>query len=107
PPERITNSPSENSRPSPDSPKTVTTKSNLSKFSRVVIAPISRGTSETEYTLEKVDEAGAVVRLSNGMLIRIPKADYLEGWDDAKEKPKLILTRKYFQGYYPGHESAE
>ncbi len=83
------------------------TKFKLSKFKRVLITPISRGTIKTEYTLEKVDETGAVIQLGNGLLVHIPKADCLESWDYAKEKPKLILKRKYFQGYFPGHESAE
>ena len=83
------------------------TKFKLSKLKRVLITPISRGTIETEYTLEKVDETGAVIQLGNGLLVHIPKADYAESWDYAKEEPKLILTRKYFQGYFPGHESAE
>jgi predicted nucleotide-binding protein len=82
-------------------------RSKLMEHKRIIIAPISRGTSEHEYTLETVDEIGAVIRLPNGTQVRIPKADYLESWDDFLKKPKLILTRKYFQGYFPGHESAE
>jgi predicted nucleotide-binding protein len=90
-----------------DNAKPPAVESKLSKYRRVFIAPISRSTSDMEYTLEKVDEVGVSIRLTNGMLVRVPKSDYIESWDDAKEKPKLILTRKYFQGYFPGQENAE
>jgi predicted nucleotide-binding protein len=88
-------------------PKSMAAESKLGEFKRILISPISRGTGETEYTLEKVDETGAVIQLGNGLFVHIPRADYHESWDFAKQKPKLILTRKYFQGYFPGHESAE
>jgi predicted nucleotide-binding protein len=73
---------------------------------RVIIAPVSRSTSDAEYSREKVDEFGTLIRLPNGVQVRIPKPDYIESWDDVQNKPKLILTRKYFQGYFPGHENA-
>lgn len=91
----------------PGHPEPSAGQSKLSGHKRILVAPVSRSTSETEYTLHKVDEAGVVIRLSNGVLVRIPKGDYVESWDDATEKPKLLLTRKYFQGYFPGHENAE
>jgi predicted nucleotide-binding protein len=106
PPEEIA-PPSQNSTPSPEETKAKAEKSKFAKFGRVFIAPVSRTTSDKEYTLQEVDEAGAVIRLPDGILVRIPKGDYLESWDDAMGKPKLILTRKYFQGYFPGHENAE
>jgi hypothetical protein len=107
PPEASKTSPQQNGSTSLENPKPVIAESRLSESKRVLIAPISRGTSETEYTLEKFDETGVVIQLANGMLVHIPKADYHESWDYIKNKPKLILTRKYFQGYFPGHESAE
>jgi len=79
----------------------------LSEHNRVIVAPISRVTSDSEYILESADEIGIVIRLANGVQVRIPKADYLESWDDFLGKPKIILIRKYFQGYFPGHEGAE
>jgi len=106
-PPTIGDSASSSDTATPKSGKPETTTSKFGEFKRVIVAPISRGTSEHEYSLEKVDEIGAVIRLANGTQVRIPKADYLESWDDFLGKPKLILTRKYFQGYFPGHESAE
>ena len=91
----------------PGNPSPPASLRKLSDISRVIIAPVSRSTRHAEYTLEKVDEFGALIRLSNGVNVRIPKADYVESWDDWLSKPKLILTRKYFQGYFPGHEAAE
>lgn len=74
---------------------------------RVIVAPISRSTSDSEYSLEKMDEFGALIRLPNGVKVRVPKGDYIESRDDFRNLPKLILTRKYFQGYFPGHEHAK
>ncbi len=105
-PENKTLSRQENSTSS-GNPKPEAPESKLSEFKRILISPISRSTGETEYTLEKVDETGAVIQLGNGLLVHIPRADYHESWDYSKQKPKLVLTRKYFQGYFPGHESAE
>ena len=99
--------PSQSKKAPSNDPKSEASKPELSKFQRIVISPVSRSTSHAEYTLEKVDEVGVLVRLTNGMSVRIPQADYIESWDDATEKPTLILTRKYFQGYFPGHESAK
>ena len=73
---------------------------------RATVAPVSRSTSESELTLEKTDDFGAVFRLSNGVQVRVPKADYIESWDDWKGQTKFTLTRKYFQGYLPGYEHA-
>jgi predicted nucleotide-binding protein len=106
-PPTIGEPPSSNNADPPKSGKPETTGSKLNEFKRVIIAPVSRVTSEKEFSLERVDEIGAVIRLANGVQVRVPKADYLESWDDFLRKPKLILTRKYFQGYFPGHESAE
>ncbi len=99
--------PSQVSQAPENDPKSLVSESKLTNFTRVIIAPISRSTSQNEYTLEKVDGAGVLIRLPGSTPVRIPRADYIESWDDASEKPKLILTRKYFQGYFPGHEHAE
>jgi hypothetical protein len=88
-------------------PKPSLAESKLARFQTVLIAPISRTTSQREYTLEKVDESGVLIRLPNEMLVRLPRGDYIESWDDSTSRPKLTLTRKYFQGYFPGHENAE
>jgi len=79
----------------------------LAGATRVIVAPVSRVTSENEYSLKGVDDLGVVIRLANGMPIRVPRADYLESKDEVSGKPKILLTRKYFQGYFPGHEQAE
>jgi predicted nucleotide-binding protein len=88
-------------------PKPSVAESKLARFQTVSIAPISRTTSQREYTLEKVDESGVLIRLPNEMLVRLPRGEYIESWDDSTSRPKLTLTRKYFQGYFPGHENAE
>ncbi len=106
-PPTIDQSASSNNAVAPKIGNAETTTPKLGESMRVIVAPISRGISEKEYSLEKVDEIGAVIRLADGTQVRIPKADYLESRDDFLGKPKLILTRKYFQGYFPGHESAE
>jgi len=72
----------------------------------VIVAPVSRATSEQEFSLKAVDDLGVVIHLANSMPIRIPRADYLESKDEVSGKPKILLTRKYFQGYFPGHEHA-
>jgi hypothetical protein len=82
-------------------------KSRLREFKRVTISPVSRGTSEGQYTLTTTDDLGVVIQLPGGISVRIPKPDYIESWDDSQRTPKLVLTRKYFQGYFPGHEHAE
>jgi predicted nucleotide-binding protein len=74
---------------------------------RVIVAPVSRATSHAEYTLVKLDDYGVLIRLSNGVNVRVPKGDYREIWDDDLDKLKLVLTRKYFQGYFTGYEHAE
>jgi hypothetical protein len=73
----------------------------------VVVTPISRTTSEKAHLLVVVDEMGVAIRLPSGHLIRIPRAEYTESWNDSAGKPGLVLIRKYFRGYFPGHESAE
>jgi hypothetical protein len=80
--------------------------STLHDLIKVIIAPVSRSRSEGECPLEKLDDIGVLIRLHNGIHVRIPKADYIESWDDDLSKPKLILTRKYFQGHLPGYEDA-
>jgi predicted nucleotide-binding protein len=79
----------------------------LAQFKRVVIAPVSRTTSQQEFTLDSVDELGVLIRLPGGTGVRLPCGDYVESWDDTSMKPKILLTRKYFQGYFPGHEHAK
>ena len=91
----------------PENLKPSLAESKLARFQTVSIAPISRTTSQREYTLEKVDESGVLIRLPNEVLVRLPRGEYIESWDDSTSRPKLTLTRKYFQGYFPGHENAE
>ncbi len=88
-----------NSRPSPDS--------GLRESARIIVAPISSSTSQAEYSLKAVDGIGVVIELGNGLPVRVPRSDYIESRDEVTGKPKLLLTRKYFQGYFPGHEHAE
>ena len=82
-------------------------KPTLREFKRITLCPVSRSTSEGQFTLVTVDELGVVIQLPGGTSVRVPKADYLESWDDEQARPKFVLTRKYFQGYFPGHEHAE
>src|ERR1700688_1205839 len=97
PAEEIRSSPPQGAIVTLDDLKPLPTASKLNTFKSVFITPISRTTGDKEYKLEKADESGVLIRLPNGVLVRVPKADYIESWDDSMEKPKLILKRKYFQ----------
>jgi len=87
-------------------PQLVPPKSRLRDAMMIVIAPVSRSTSHHEYFLEKLDEMDVLIRVPSGEGVRIPKSDFVESWDDACLKPKLMLTRKYFQGYFRSYEHA-
>lgn len=92
-----------------DSQSTSTTKplSVLHGQKEIVVSPVSRSSGSNVYRLGKEDELGVLVELKNREQVRIPTRDYIPSWDDVLGIPKLELTRKYFQGYFPGHEHAE
>ncbi len=94
-------------RPPQKTGDTFSAKSGLQPLMQVTIVPVSRSTPRGEYFLTKVDHLGVVIELPSGDRVRVPRADFIESWDDARQRPKLELTRKYLQGYFPGSESAE
>ena len=81
--------------------------SELRGYERIVISPISTSSGSKVYPLVKVDKFGVLVKLKDGQGVRIPQEDFRLTWDDVFQIPKLVLTRKYFQGYFPGHEHAQ
>jgi hypothetical protein len=93
--------------PPQEGPTQRSQSSRLRPSIHVTIVPISRGTPRGEYFLEDVDDLTVLIEVPGGGHVRVPRADFVESWDDARRQPKLELTRKYFQGYFPGYEAAE